>query len=181
MDLHNHMITRGVLLDQHHENTQAVFNPGMKTIGERIRQARDARGLSQEELAHAVGYAKQSAIGNLENRATGNGGNKITQIARALRVPVQWLLSGPDGPDVPYSTPLLAGDLPTSIAKTAHQAPPAYEADASLTEAMTLFRQLNTAHRMEAIEFMQELTREAPLASQEAHGDRDSVPHKKAA
>lgn len=74
----------------------------MKTIGERIRQAREALKMSGESLALKVGYKNQSAIGNLENRASGNGGNRIVAIATALNVPVEWLLKGPDGDTVPF-------------------------------------------------------------------------------
>ncbi|MCS4510866.1 helix-turn-helix domain-containing protein [Xylophilus ampelinus] len=73
----------------------------MKTVGERIRQAREARGLSQGDLALRVGFAHQSAIGNLESRATGRGGFRLSEIARELSVSVEWLLNGPDGP-VPF-------------------------------------------------------------------------------
>lgn len=74
----------------------------MKTIGERIRQAREALKMSGEALALKVGYKNQSAIGNLENRATGTGGNRIVAIAAALSVPVEWLLNGPDSDTVPF-------------------------------------------------------------------------------
>lgn len=73
----------------------------MKTIGERIRQAREARKMSGETLAKLIGYANQSAIGNLENRVGGSGGKKLVAIADALRVPVEWLLKGPDSDTVP--------------------------------------------------------------------------------
>lgn len=68
----------------------------MTTTGDRIRRARLYRQLSAEALAQRVGYATQSAITNLENRATGRGGYKLSQIAQALDVSVQWLLAGPD-------------------------------------------------------------------------------------
>lgn len=58
--------------------------------------------MSGEDLALRVGYKNQSAIGNLENRAGGTGGNRIYLIADALRVPVDWLLRGPDSENVPY-------------------------------------------------------------------------------
>lgn len=53
-------------------------------------------------LSNFVGYKTQSGISNLENRATGTGGNKIVAIAACLRVPVEWLLNGPDSTDVPF-------------------------------------------------------------------------------
>lgn len=76
----------------------------MKTIGERIRQAREALQLSGDALAKKVGYKNQSAIGNLENRAGGTGGNKIGAIADALHVPIEWLLRGPDSDTIPFTT-----------------------------------------------------------------------------
>lgn len=159
----------------------------MKTVGERIRQARDARGLSGEELAHAVGYSKQSAISNLENRATGTGGTKIAKIATTLRVPVQWLLEGPDGPEVPFSNPI--SELPTAETMlglanntiASESGPNAYPPDGSLTEAMVLFRSLTTAERIKVISYMNFLNSEGARASEESHGDRDQVPHPKAA
>lgn len=72
----------------------------MKTVGERIRQAREYRGLSGEELAKKVGYKTQSGISNLENRGSGHGGEKLTKIAEALNYSVEWFLNGPDTDDM---------------------------------------------------------------------------------
>lgn len=71
-----------------------MLNVAMKSIGERIRQARDACGMSAEALAMAVGYSHQSAIANIENRKGGQGGKKLAEIAKVLHVPVAWLLEG---------------------------------------------------------------------------------------
>jgi len=79
----------------------------MKTIGERIKQARTEKGWSAYELAKKAGYKTQSGIGNLENKATGSGGNKISEIARALSVSVDWLMNGPDSENVPFLPPVL--------------------------------------------------------------------------
>lgn len=83
----------------------SVQSQFVKTIGEKIRQARTALGLSGEALAKKVGYKNQSAIGNLENRKEGTGGNKIDQIANALNVSVDWLYNGPDSENVPFLPP----------------------------------------------------------------------------
>ncbi len=56
-----HNNTRRVCI-QHHVLTHDVLNHVMKTIGERIRQAREYRGLSGERLAHMCGYKNQSGI-----------------------------------------------------------------------------------------------------------------------
>lgn len=96
--------------DQHHVLTRYVFNPPtMKSVGERIRQAREFRKMSGEELAQRVGYKTQSGISNLENRSTGMGGAKIVAIARALNLSLQWFLNGPDTADLnsvpPFAEP----------------------------------------------------------------------------
>lgn len=74
----------------------------MKTVGERIRQARTARRWSGLDLALRCGYKSQSGIANLENRTGGAGGKRISKIADILRVPVSWLLNGPDSDAVPF-------------------------------------------------------------------------------
>jgi len=84
------------------DNSLCVQSTPMKTTGERIRQARTALKISGEQLAKKVGYKNQSAIANLENRAGGTGGSKLGAIADALGVSVEWLLRGPDGPNVPF-------------------------------------------------------------------------------
>ena len=76
----------------------------MKTIGDRIRQARLAKGLSALDLAILVGYKTQSGISNLENKASGSGGHKIKEIARVLDVSVDWIMNGPDSETVPFLT-----------------------------------------------------------------------------
>lgn len=72
----------------------------MKSVGERIRQARDYRGLTGEDLAIKVDYKTQSGISNLENRTTGNGGNKLPRIAEVLNFSLEWFMQGPDCDDM---------------------------------------------------------------------------------
>ena len=71
--------------------------------------------MSQASLAALAGFAQQSAIGNLENRATGRGGFHLPKIANALGVPIEWLMNGPDGETVPF---LVAGEAPSNVATT---------------------------------------------------------------
>ena len=91
---------------QHHMLTLNVLNAvTMRTVGERIRQAREYRGMTAEALAREVGYKTQSGISNLENRATGHGGYRITRIAEVLDVSLEWLLNGPDTDDMSQVPP----------------------------------------------------------------------------
>jgi transcriptional regulator with XRE-family HTH domain len=95
---------------KHHVLTQNVFTWNtMKTVGERIRQAREYRKMSGEELAQKVGYKHQSGISNLENRATGRGGFNIQKIAEALDVSIEWLINGPDTIDAGTVKPFRDG------------------------------------------------------------------------
>jgi len=94
----------------------------MKTVGDRIRQAREFRGLSAEELARRVGYKTQSGISNLENRATGRGGYALPKIAQELNISLEWFLQGPDSHDishVPTYREHLETDLSTPVVTTA--------------------------------------------------------------
>lgn len=77
----------------------------MKTPGERIRQAREHKGITAHKLALAVGYKTQSGISNIENRSVTTGGRKIAAIAHELRLPLEWVMNGPDGPTIPWLEP----------------------------------------------------------------------------
>lgn len=79
----------------------------MKSVGDRIRQARAYRRLSADALAKIVGYKTQSGISNLEARSTGSGGRNMAGIAAALNFPVAWLLNGPDLDDLREIDPAL--------------------------------------------------------------------------
>lgn len=64
-------------------------------FGNRLKQARKLAGLTQVQLAKAVGVA-QSTIAELERQ--GYGSAFTPQIAKELKVSATWLASG-DGPD----------------------------------------------------------------------------------
>lgn len=64
----------------------------MKTIGERVREAREDAGLTIKELAADVGMAK-STLGDLEQGAS-KSTTKLHRIATRLNVRVEWLETG---------------------------------------------------------------------------------------
>jgi transcriptional regulator with XRE-family HTH domain len=64
----------------------------VKTIGQRIRHARQLRQLTQAQLARACGLS-QGAIGNYESDSRRSPKN-ILRIADALRVEPAWLAMG---------------------------------------------------------------------------------------
>lgn len=69
----------------------------METIGQRLKRLRNARGLSQDQLAKACGYKSQGAIGNIESDARGYGSN-VVAIARVLETTPEYLLMDPNAP-----------------------------------------------------------------------------------
>lgn len=64
----------------------------MSDIGERIRQARLQRGMSQEELGLAVGYSGRTAINKIEKGKFDPGREYLSKIADVLGVTEVWLL-----------------------------------------------------------------------------------------
>jgi transcriptional regulator with XRE-family HTH domain len=64
----------------------------MKGIGQRIRRAREARGLSQEQLAKSVGIAQQT-LAKLESDPA-RGTKHILAFARALGQDPEWIETG---------------------------------------------------------------------------------------
>jgi transcriptional regulator with XRE-family HTH domain len=176
-------LTRFVLVIQHPKHTQAVLNPRMKSVGERIRQARDACNMSADALAQAVGYSHQSAIANIENRKGGLGGKKLPEIAKALRVPLMWLIEGPDSAEVPFLyTPPPPIPFPAAATPSAQESIPEY-LDGSIQEAVTLFRMLNTEQRLEVINHMRRLAGKAGASWGEKPGEEhgDTISKNKAA
>lgn len=134
-------------------DTVCVQSIMAKTVGERIRQARQARKWSGEHLAQLVGYKQQSAIGNLENRATGQGGNKLPAIAAALKVPLTWLLEGPDSDVIPFlddpSAPPMVAEPVTPYLP--YSASSDVLADPWIDEAVRTLTKLSAADRRAAV------------------------------
>ncbi|MDR3656868.1 MAG: helix-turn-helix domain-containing protein [Mycobacterium sp.] len=62
-------------------------------LASRIRAARLAQGLTQEQLAHAVGVTR-SAVAQWETGRAGQVGNNLVRIARVLGTSAAYLLSG---------------------------------------------------------------------------------------
>lgn len=64
----------------------------VNTLAERLKSARDALGLSQEQLANLAGVS-QGTIGNIESGARKRP-REIIAIAKAAKVNPEWLLKG---------------------------------------------------------------------------------------
>jgi transcriptional regulator with XRE-family HTH domain len=64
-----------------------------ETVGARIRTLRQARGLTQDQLASACDVSR-SAVAQWETDRAGQLRGNITRIAEALAIPVEYLLQG---------------------------------------------------------------------------------------
>lgn len=64
------------------------------TIGERIRKARKAKGISQLCLAMRIDASHQSYISQIERGEFTPKLATIKKIAKELGVPVDWLING---------------------------------------------------------------------------------------
>lgn len=65
------------------------------TLGQRIKEARQKRGITQLELAHAIGYKGSRAgafICRVENGSQEPLLDNLRRIAKALRVNLCWLV-----------------------------------------------------------------------------------------
>jgi len=67
--------------------------PAARSIGERIRQARKSRGMSQVDLATKVGVS-QPAIANWESGVHDPRRLTLAKLADALEAPLDWLAAG---------------------------------------------------------------------------------------
>ena len=63
-----------------------------KTFGERVRERRQELGISQDELSRRIGYKSRSSINKIELGERDITQTKAIQIAKALGVPVDYLL-----------------------------------------------------------------------------------------
>ncbi|MGR3467174.1 MAG: helix-turn-helix domain-containing protein [Shimia sp.] len=69
------------------------------TLGDRIAAARDAIGLSQEELAARLGVKFKTVVGWEEDRAEPRA-NRVSMLSGVLGVSMPWLITG-TGPGAP--------------------------------------------------------------------------------
>lgn len=70
------------------------------TIGQRIKARRKELGMSQEELASAIGYTSKTTVNKIEKDVNQLRQNKIKDIALALRTTPEYIM-GWDEDDSP--------------------------------------------------------------------------------
>lgn len=80
---------------------------------ERIKSRREELGLSQEELAHRIGYKDRSSIAKIESGVNDITQSKIKAIADALDTTPSYLMGweeSPSGSDEKTADPKAGGD-----------------------------------------------------------------------
>ena len=68
----------------------------MAAIGQRIKQRRTELGMTQEELAHKMGYASKTTINKIENGINDVTQSKIIAFSKALETSVAYLMGWDD-------------------------------------------------------------------------------------
>jgi y4mF family transcriptional regulator len=85
----------------------------MASVGERIRERRAELGWTQDQLAQKAGISK-SFLSDLENGKRSVGANNLLDIARALGVSLDFLMTGEASQDQRREVP-----IPASLARFA--------------------------------------------------------------
>lgn len=102
-------------VDHHNSDMVTIDVPvEQRTLAQRIRSARKARGLTQGELAKAAGLKNQSIIGMLESGVR-KSTTYIVQIAAALDVDPAWLQSGTGAADLLPSSNIQNGQADVTL------------------------------------------------------------------
>lgn len=114
-------------------------------LGRRIREAREAAGLTQEELAEKIGL-KGGAVSKYERGASDPETADLVQIARACRVPLQRLLTGEDSnTSAAYEETPDRGPQP-EVREAAYRGDIIHLSDEEL-QLVTMFRQADRDNR----------------------------------
>lgn len=71
----------------------------MPDIGKRIREKREARGITQEQLAEKLGYKNKSSIAKIETGTNDITQSKVVAFAKALDTSVAYLMGWEDDTD----------------------------------------------------------------------------------
>lgn len=92
----------------------------MKEIAERIKEARLAKGMTQDELAKALGLKSRSSINKMEKNTYEIGLERLKEIAKALDVDSDYLIFG-DAEDKQEEATRLFSQLPEAKQETVLQ------------------------------------------------------------
>lgn len=85
-----------IMLLRSNNYKKGVEIKNMAAIGQRIKQRRIELGMTQEELAHKMGYASKTTINKIENGINDVTQSKIIAFSKALETSVAYLMGWDD-------------------------------------------------------------------------------------
>ena len=88
-----------------------------KKIGERVRLARKAAGLTQEQLAEMTGYGHKTSINKIEKGLSGMSPEKLQAVCDALGVSALYITTGIRAPGETFPRKGWADDLVEAASK----------------------------------------------------------------
>lgn len=106
LDVHGGIITIVFSDVKHQSDCVEYHNCDMPTLSERLKRARESKGMTQIDLAKAAGCG-QSVIGNLES-GTRKSSSYLPRIAAVLGKSPLWLAEGVGQEDGPEGQPAFA-------------------------------------------------------------------------
>lgn len=81
------------------------------TFGERVKKARERRGITQQEFADRLGYKNKSTITKIENDTNDVTRTKIIEMSRILGVSIGYLMGWEEMPEEEDPVDVLYSDI----------------------------------------------------------------------
>lgn len=107
--------TKGIIMSI--DATEDWFGEDSATFGDRLAGAREAAGLSRDELAEQLGVQPES-LDAWENDLREPRANRLNMVSGLLGVSLRWLLTGTgEGPDAPQDGQTLPADTLALLAE----------------------------------------------------------------
>lgn len=101
------------------DDTNHWYSADAATFGDRLAAAREAAGLSQEELSRRLGV-KLKSIKGWEDDVADPRANRLQMLSGLLNVSIRWLLTGEgEGVSAPGETPPPPADMREILAELA--------------------------------------------------------------
>ena len=96
---------------------EGYFSDESATFGDRVAAARDAVGLSQNELAKRLGVKERTIVAWEDDTAEPRA-NKLQMLSGVLNVSMRWLLTGSgDGLEAPTEASEISPDIASLLAE----------------------------------------------------------------
>ncbi len=125
------------------------------TLGERIKKLRQIAGLTQEELAAAIGYSHKTSISKIENDKLDINQSTVVALARALNTTPSIIMGWTEIEEVPAKPNQSVAPQSEMTDNENHQS--GYTPQEQ--NLVANYRQLNTANQRKVDEYVTDLLR----------------------